>query len=79
MNKTVRALGLDVVQFARCMATGTALEKIKAEQAEGVRLGVTGTPTLFVGVVDRHDTVSLMKKIRGAVSPAVIAEALSGL
>jgi protein-disulfide isomerase len=40
--------GLDKKKFDACLKAKTGIAGIKADQAEGERLGVTGTPTFFV-------------------------------
>ncbi len=53
------ALGLDRGKFAKCLDRGTAA-KVIADLAEGQRLGVTGTPALFFGTVEKNgDVLSL--------------------
>lgn len=42
------ALKLDLEAFKACVSAGTHLARIAADQQEGQRLRITGTPTLFV-------------------------------
>ena len=62
------ALGLDVSVFAECMNSDKHTEQIKADVAEGRKLGVSGTPSFVVGLTDPEDPskVHLTKFIRGA-------------
>ncbi len=41
--------GLDLTRYDDCMATGRFAGRIQASYEEGVRLGVSSTPTLLVG------------------------------
>jgi protein-disulfide isomerase len=41
-------LGLDTEQFNQCLDSGKYKAKVQQEVAEAQRLGVRGTPTLFV-------------------------------
>lgn len=41
-------LGLDLVAYDAAVADPATLERVVADRAEGVALGVTGTPTFFV-------------------------------
>jgi protein-disulfide isomerase len=41
-------LGLDSEQFSQCFDSGEYRSRVRQEYAEGQRLGVRGTPTLFV-------------------------------
>lgn len=42
------SLQLDLATFTACVSAGTHRERIAADLQEGKRLGITGTPTLFV-------------------------------
>ncbi|HEX5386888.1 MAG TPA: thioredoxin domain-containing protein [Gemmatimonadales bacterium] len=44
-----RENGLDLNRYDACMRSGTYAGRIQASYDEGVRVGVTGTPTLLVG------------------------------
>jgi len=41
-------LGLDVAEFRADMADPATLERVRADFADGVQLGIRGTPTIFV-------------------------------
>jgi protein-disulfide isomerase len=42
------AIGLDAERFRRCLDSGTFAARVQADQAEGTRYGVTGTPAFFI-------------------------------
>jgi protein-disulfide isomerase len=44
-----KAIGLDLPRYDACMSSGKYAGRIQASQEEGVRLGVSSTPTLLVG------------------------------
>ncbi|MGH7580647.1 MAG: DsbA family protein [Gemmatimonadales bacterium] len=44
-----RGIGLDVARYDQCMESGKYAGRIQASQEEGVRAGVSSTPTLLVG------------------------------
>ena len=44
-----RELDLDTVRFGECMESGKCSDKVQEDLKEGVRIGVSGTPTFFVG------------------------------
>jgi predicted DsbA family dithiol-disulfide isomerase len=44
----VGELGLDLAKFQTCMEAEATLEWVRADRAEGNRLGVTSTPTFFI-------------------------------
>src|SRR5437867_3599036 len=43
-----RAAGLDVRVFERCLASGTHQAAVQKDVDDGIRAGVTGTPTFFI-------------------------------
>jgi len=43
-----RAAGLDVRVFERCLASGTHQAAVQRDVDDGIRAGVTGTPTFFI-------------------------------
>lgn len=57
---------LDGAKFAACLDSAAARQEVEADLAEGMALGVTGTPTFFVGRVV-NGTVTDTKMISGAV------------
>ena len=60
-----RAVGVDPGAFDRCLA-GPALAKIRKDQDEGARAGVTGTPFFFLGVVQKDGAVKVLNRLSGA-------------
>ncbi len=44
-------IGVNLAQYDTCVATRKYKDKVEAQQAEGVRLGVNGTPGTFVNAV----------------------------
>lgn len=48
LKQRARDLKLDQPQFDTCLDSGGQAAQIKTEMAEGTRLGITGTPTLFI-------------------------------
>lgn len=67
LAQPVNGLELDVTTFKRCM-DGEAADAISADLAEGRRLGVTTTPTFFVGIVQGDGSIHLAKRVSGARS-----------
>ena len=60
-------VGLDKTLFAECMKAGLTEKTIRADMAEGERLGVKATPAFFVGRRQPDGSVTLVKRINGAV------------
>ena len=61
----VKAVGLDNPEFKRCMASEST-KRIDDDVASGKALGVTGTPTFFVGLVQPDQRVKLVRQFSGA-------------
>lgn len=61
-------LGLNATEFSTCLASDKFDAQIKADQAEGQKLGISGTPSFVVGITDPKDPnkVHLTEFIRGA-------------
>jgi protein-disulfide isomerase len=60
------ALDLDVAAFQACLDVEKYADQIRVDMAEGERLGVSGTPTFFLGVTGSDGKLQKAKLIRGA-------------
>jgi protein-disulfide isomerase len=49
LDAAARAVGLDATAFATCSREGIGRSRVDADRAEGLRRGVQGTPTTFIG------------------------------
>jgi protein-disulfide isomerase len=65
--KRAAGLNLDHVKFTHCLESGETAEKVRVDRALGKKLGVSSTPSFFVGTFDGNGTISLTKRINGAV------------
>ena len=61
-----RALGLNVPEFQKCLDGGKHAGKIRSDQADGAKAGVTGTPTFFIGVAQEDGRIRVLRKLPGA-------------
>ena len=61
-------IGLDAAAFDTCLSSNKFDAQIKADKAEGQKLGISGTPSFVMGFTDPDDpnVVHLTKFIRGA-------------
>lgn len=75
------SLGLDVAAFSECMNSDQFMEQIKADMAEGQKLGISGTPSFVLGLTDPEDPskVHLTRFIRGAQSLQAFSGAIDEL
>lgn len=80
-QQLVADLGLDSGAFNECITSERIDKRIKANLAEGQKLGVSGTPSFVVGLTDadKPDNVHLTKFIRGAQSQQAFAGAIDEL
>ena len=68
MPSNAAALGLDAAKFQRCLDSGKFEATVQSDLAEGMRLGVKGTPTFFFGYPDLRDPskIRVIKLLSGA-------------
>ena len=75
-----QAIGLDTTKFSQCLDTGKNVAAIRRSQVEADELGVQGTPTFFIGVVDAKNpgaaNVMVLSFISGAQPFAVFKSAI---
>ncbi len=63
-----RALGLHVPSFQECLDSGRYEEEIRKDIEAGLRAGVRGTPTFFLGLTEANDAhVKALRRLPGAV------------
>lgn len=73
-------LKLDLTDFQQCLDTGKHASKIQKTIAEGLKVGVKGTPTFFLGFTEPNDLkIKVLKVIEGAQEFATFQEAIHNL
>lgn len=74
-------IGLDAAAFDSCLAESRFANEIKADQAEGQKLGISGTPSFVAGLTDKNDSnkVHVTEFIRGAQPLANFQQTLDKL
>ncbi len=62
-------IGLNKRQFLNCLKSDPPGEGVRKDLSEGRKVGVRGTPTFFLGVVDKNtQNIKVLKVLRGAQS-----------
>jgi protein-disulfide isomerase len=80
LTRSADALGLDMPVYQRCMVTQSASPaRVRQDQAEGLRAGISGTPTFFIGTMTTTGKVHVLKRMVGAQPYAAFKTALDGL
>jgi len=66
LKATASASGLDLAAYDRCVTGGGAAARIRQDLEDGLRAGVTGTPTFFLGVTQADGSVKVTRRLSGA-------------
>jgi protein-disulfide isomerase len=74
-------LALEEAIYKDCLESGKYEEWVKADFAEGSKLGIRGTPTFLLGTTSSEDPTrfTATKVLRGALPFASFKEAIDGL
>jgi len=67
-----RALGLDVAKLKECFASGRYSDEIGKTLGEAQGMGIVGTPTFFVGVLDPKTRVIAVKRTIPGAYPYLV-------
>lgn len=80
LEASAKALGLDTQQFQQCLTSGKYKKEIQDEVEAGKKLGVTGTPTFFIGSTGSNpNEVNATKKIGGAFPYTAFKKAIDDI
>jgi protein-disulfide isomerase len=73
-------VGLDLASFDKCVDSGKYVAKIKESTAGGMKAGVDGTPTFFLGVTDASgQKIESLQRLEGAIPFSQLKEAIDKL
>jgi len=79
MAAHARAVGVNQPNFQQCLAGGRHKEPIRKGMAEAISLGVSGTPTFFIGLASPDSSkVKVLRVLKGAGSYVNFKEVLDG-
>lgn len=81
MQSHAAAIGLDAREFEQCIESGKFTSFVRADEAEGVKLGIRGTPAFYFGLTDPKDPgrVKAVKLLSGAVPIENFREVIENL
>ena len=75
-----KALGLDAAKLQQCVESGKYTAQVRRDLEDGLKAGVSGTPTFFVGLTDpKEPKIKSSKVLMGAQPFASFKEAIDGL
>jgi protein-disulfide isomerase len=78
LPQVVAGLGLNDAAFTPCL-NAPLLTAVTADLDAGAKLGITGTPTFFIGTMQPDGTVRATKRVIGAVPFATFKTALDAV
>lgn len=70
------AIGLDAARFRSCLASERRAADVRGAMSIGSALGITGTPTFLIGIMERDDKFRTMTVIAGAKPYPVFRDAI---
>lgn len=79
LSRHAEAIGLSVAKFEECLDTLKYAGEVRESVAEGLRVGVSGTPTFFLGLTGPEGKVKALSMIRGAQRYPVFKERIDVL
>lgn len=77
-TKYAKSIGLKTSSFKKCLDSGKFAETVNKNLTEGQQLGISGTPTLLLGISD-GDKFKNIKLTRGAQPFAVFKQEIDAL
>lgn len=67
LSAHAQAIGLDTKKFQQCLDSGKYAADIRKDIGEANKIGITGTPTIVIGMTQANDPkIKVLKVIRGA-------------
>lgn len=74
-----QAIGLNLARFRSCLESDRHAVEIRQAMKSGSALGISGTPTFVIGVVESDDKFKVAKVITGAKPYSVFKDAIDGV
>src|SRR5436309_2509191 len=66
LPKHAQALGINVSLFQQCLDSGRFAAEIKKDIADAGNVGISGTPSFLIGIVQPNGSVTVTRKLVGA-------------
>lgn len=79
IQKRATELSLDRAKFSSCIARKAVNDEVDRDVAEGKTLGVSGTPTFFIGLTQPDGRVKVLQRLTGAPPADQLDKVLDGL
>jgi protein-disulfide isomerase len=80
LTRSAQALGVNMSSYQVCMAAQLkSPTRVRQDQTEGARAGITGTPTFFIGTMTAAGKVHALKRLVGAQPFAAFKTTLDAL
>jgi protein-disulfide isomerase len=79
LPKHAEALGMNRAAFETCLKSGKYFREVQADLRDGLRAGVKSTPTLFLGLTEKSNTITAAAIVEGAQPYAAFKEAIDAL
>jgi len=76
LEQRAKHLGLNVDRFNLCLDSNQTAARVQSDAASGAALGVSGTPTFFIGTVQADSRVKVTQRLSGAQPLAQFQAAL---
>jgi protein-disulfide isomerase len=74
-----QTLGLDTAKFTECQSSDKYTAEIQRSVSEAQKMGIEGTPTFFLGVVEPSGDVTIDKRFQGTAPFDVFKTAIDAL
>lgn len=79
IQERVKELALDRPRFSSCISRKAVSDEVDRDVAEGKALGVSGTPTFFIGLTQADGRVRVTQRLTGAQPVDQLDRVLDGL
>jgi len=73
------AIGLDAGKFQSCVTSASVTARIRQDLDDGARAGITGTPTMFLGTLQKDGQLHVVRKIVGAAPYAQVKSTIDAV